>query len=295
MFSAEVVQAVKAAAAEIGVEPAVLLAVAEVESGGRAFVQVGGRREPMIRFEGHYFDRRLSPRNRMAARRAGLAHPQAGRIANPGTQAARWRLLERAAAIDRKAAYEATSWGLGQVMGAHWSWLGFADVEALVAEARSGAAGQARLTARYIDRAGLQAAVRARDWAAFARGYNGPLYASSGYHRKIAAAFERHRRKLIGQRDQGEAALGRGARGGAVRQLQVWLTALGHPVAADGVFGPLTAAAVRRFQKEHGLAADGIAGPRTKAAIRNALKETGPLRRFWSRIRRFLAELLLRD
>ena len=45
-------------------------------------------------------------------------------------------------------------------MGAHWAWLGFADVDALVAEARSGAAGQARLMARYIKKAGLVTAIR---------------------------------------------------------------------------------------------------------------------------------------
>jgi hypothetical protein len=40
-------------------------------------------------------------------------------------------------------------------MGAHWAWLGFDSVDALVEEARSGAAGQARLMARYIEKAGL--------------------------------------------------------------------------------------------------------------------------------------------
>jgi hypothetical protein len=85
------------------------------------------------------------------------------------------------------------SWGIGQVMGAHWAWLGYADVDALVAEARCGVAGQVRLMARYIEKAGLAAAVRRRDWEAFARGYNGPQYRRYGYHRKIAAAYHRFR------------------------------------------------------------------------------------------------------
>jgi hypothetical protein len=37
--------------------------------------------------------------------------------------------------------------------------------------------------------------------------------------------------------------------------------------AADGVYGPATAAAVRAFQASHGLAADGIVGPATWAAL----------------------------
>ncbi len=43
------------------------------------------------------------------------------------------------------------------------------------------------------------------------------------------------------------------------------------PVATDGMYGPLTAAAVKAFQQAHGLTADGKIGPETIAAIEQAL------------------------
>jgi len=106
MFEQETIARINRTAEEAGLEPAALLAVAEVESAGKAFATVGGRREPLIRFEGHYFDRRLTGAKQAQARAAGLASPKAGGVANPRTQAGRWDLLERACAIDRKAAWE---------------------------------------------------------------------------------------------------------------------------------------------------------------------------------------------
>ncbi|MGH3863589.1 peptidoglycan-binding domain-containing protein [Actinokineospora sp.] len=59
-----------------------------------------------------------------------------------------------------------------------------------------------------------------------------------------------------------------GSRGDAVREAQNRLAAHGFgPGAADGVFGPKTTDAAKRFQGARGLAADGIVGPRTWAAL----------------------------
>ena len=52
------------------------------------------------------------------------------------------------------------------------------------------------------------------------------------------------------------------AAGGSVTAVQ---SALG--IAADGIYGPQTRRAVRRFQRAHGLTVDGIAGPATLAAL----------------------------
>jgi peptidoglycan hydrolase-like protein with peptidoglycan-binding domain len=64
---------------------------------------------------------------------------------------------------------------------------------------------------------------------------------------------------------------GYGRSGGSVRvrALQRRLRTLGQkPGPVDGLYGPLTEAAVKRFQSSAGLAIDGIAGPQTLKALR---------------------------
>jgi hypothetical protein len=62
--------------------------------------------------------------------------------------------------------------------------------------------------------------------------------------------------------------LARGDTGGNVTKLQQMLAASGFdPGGVDGDFGPNTQAAVKRFQTAHHLAADGIVGPKTLAAL----------------------------
>lgn len=58
-------------------------------------------------------------------------------------------------------------------------------------------------------------------------------------------------------------------RGDDVRDLQHRLNQLGFNAGPeDGIFGPLAHSAVAEFQRNVGLAADGVAGPRTIAALR---------------------------
>ncbi|MEM9677469.1 MAG: N-acetylmuramidase domain-containing protein [Pseudomonadota bacterium] len=255
----------------LGVPKAALLAVAEVESGGRLGARVKGRFEPLIRFEGHYFDRLLNDADRVTARKAGLASPTAGKVRNPRKQADRWAMLDRAIAINRVAALSSCSWGIGQVMGAHWRRLGFGSADALVELARSGAAGQVKLMARFIAHAGLQETMRMQDWPAFARRYNGPAYAKNQYDLKMEAAYLRWVERMsvptlpaVTRDADNEVAPGGdlmfGSRGDGVVRLQKALHRSGYVLVADGIFGLVTDRTVRQFQRDHLLVANGIIG-----------------------------------
>lgn len=261
MFDSKTVDAAAAIAAKLNVEVAALLAVAEVESAGKVFALVKGRQEPLIRFEGHYFDRRLAGAQRDRARREGLASPTAGTIRNPASQEARWALLARAMAIDPRAALESISIGVGQVMGAHWKKLGFRSPDDMVRLARRDAAGQMDIMARYIDKFGLADELQREDFTAFARGYNGPDFRANGYHTKMAAAFHRWSGRQASTGAQGMLRMG--AQGAKVRELQTLLVRAGYPVTVDGDYGPATRDAVKAFQKAQRLARDGVAGPET--------------------------------
>jgi len=64
------------------------------------------------------------------------------------------------------------------------------------------------------------------------------------------------------------AVLKKGSKGSQVAKLQARLRELGFD--AEGVFGPVTELAVRRFQESRGLMPDGIVGPLTRAALAEA-------------------------
>ena len=58
-----------------------------------------------------------------------------------------------------------------------------------------------------------------------------------------------------------------GHNGHPVKTLQFLLTARGHTVTVDGIFGPQTDAAVKAFQTSKGLAANGTVDPNTWTAL----------------------------
>ncbi|MDA3920713.1 MAG: N-acetylmuramidase family protein [Salinisphaera sp.] len=181
-----------AAAKRLGVDVASVMAVHDVESRGYGFI--GHTRLPVILFERHVMYARLASRGFDAAALMH-AHPQLVNVQPGGYHGglAEHDRLDAAQALDIDSAIEATSWGTYQIMGEHWSALGYASALAFETDMCQDEAAQLTAFVRFIENSRpLHQALRAHDWRAFARHYNGPAYAKNDYDHRIAAAYRRH-------------------------------------------------------------------------------------------------------
>jgi hypothetical protein len=182
---------IPAVAHELGVDSGALRAVLTVESAGSGFDKAG---RPKILFERHIFYRLLKaqPDKQQAAVAVGLAYPKWGEKPYPKGSDAVYAELEAAIEIASSEALQSTSWGLGQIMGSNYKMVGCASVEEMVAQAMESEAAQLRQMALFIKSSGLLDELQRKDWAGFARGYNGPGYAQNKYDEKLEAAYSKY-------------------------------------------------------------------------------------------------------
>ncbi|MEA2028443.1 MAG: N-acetylmuramidase family protein [Campylobacterota bacterium] len=177
------------AADTLGVNVATVKAVYKVESNGKGFV--GDR--PKILFEGHIFWRQLKkhdlyPPNYVRGNE-NVLHSRWSRRYYGQNQYAR---LEKAQKIHKDAALESASWGLFQIMGFHWKSLGYASVQEFVDKMYESEGEQLMAFVRFIQVNNLTRFLKVRDWAGFARRYNGPGYKANRYDVKMARAYRQY-------------------------------------------------------------------------------------------------------
>ena len=175
------------AAKDLGVDVASVKAVVEVESRGEGFLDSG---EPVILFERHVFNRRLRNKGIVVRDQPDIVNPTAGGYKGGVAEHAR---LQRAVKIDRDAALESASWGLFQIMGYHWESLGYGSLQKFINAMYKDEGAHLAAFVKFIKvNRNIHKALKAKDWAAFARGYNGPAYTINRYDERLARAYIKH-------------------------------------------------------------------------------------------------------
>lgn len=181
-----------AVAKSLGVEPSAMKAVIDVEAAGEGFDKQG---RPTILFEPHIFWRELTKINYITKRNEL-------RKSYPGILSPKWDKnlyklgnsydkLSKGSELHWEAAHNSCSWGLGQIMGFNATKIGYPTLKEFIDDMYKSEAKQLKAMAMFLKANGLISKLKAKDWAGFARGYNGSGYAVNKYDTKLASAYTR--------------------------------------------------------------------------------------------------------
>lgn len=173
-------------AKDLDCQEAAIRAVVDVESAGGGFLPDG---RPKILFEAKYFHKLTG--GKYDKSNPNISSPVWDKKLYKGG-AKEWDRLNEAAALDRNAALQSASWGLFQIMGANYKACGFASVDDFVAAMEKSEGEQLKAFASFVRSSRLDGYLRSRNWASFAKGYNGPGYAQNKYDQKLAAAYGKY-------------------------------------------------------------------------------------------------------
>jgi hypothetical protein len=183
---------------------AVLKAVCDVESSGSGFlpipchtstgVDVSGY--PKILYEGHIFYRLAKARGLPVARWS-IEHPtlvyqqwtRAYYSKKPQDEYQRYAVVS---SFNLELAVQSCSWGAFQIMGMNFKECGFKDWQSFF-YAMQNQAGQVVAFTEFIKTKNLIPILRDKDWAGFARVYNGPEYAQNNYDSRLATAYNKYK------------------------------------------------------------------------------------------------------
>jgi N-acetylmuramidase len=179
------------AASTLDCLPAAVKAVCQVEAPRGGFNPDG---TPVTLFEGHKFFKYT--KGAYAAAAPDLCFRGWTRQHYGKTWQAEQQRLQRAMALDRTAALMSASWGKFQIMGFNHGLAGFETVQGFVNAMYTGERAHLMAFVEFTIATGLTPALRACNWAAFARGYNGASYAENKYDTKLQTAFEQFTKEL---------------------------------------------------------------------------------------------------
>lgn len=179
----------KLVADELGVEVAAIKAVVSIEAGSqmKGFFAPG---VPVINFDRAMY-------NRFRGKAADKAGAKGEKVPSglSGYGLREWTQLVNARRVNRDGANMGTFWGMFQIGGFNYKLCGCDSVQEMVDLMSMSELEQLELFAAFIRNTGMLQALKDKNWAAFARKYNGASYARRGYHTRMANAYARFKKQ----------------------------------------------------------------------------------------------------
>lgn len=186
-------------ASKYDVELAAIKAVNEIESNGKGFL-IDGR--PVILFEGHIFWKQLqkanlNPKDFQNTSTRDILYPTWVKTHYKGG-GGEYERLEKAAIMSNQAAvhnaaYTSASWGSFQIMGFHYQSLGYATVDLFVSAMYENEGKHLEAFGKFLEVNNLIRHLKNKNWASFAKGYNGSGYKKNKYDTKLANAYTKYK------------------------------------------------------------------------------------------------------
>lgn len=172
-------------AEELGVEVAAMKAVVYIEAGAamKGFLLPG---VPVINFDPTMY-RQMAPKAKSKAGDKNAKVPEG--LSGYGLK--EWKQLTEARHKNLEGADMGTFWGMFQIGGFNYKICGCESVQEFVDKMSYSELEQLELFAKLIENTGMVKHLRNKDWAKFARAYNGPSYAKRGYHTRMANAYKK--------------------------------------------------------------------------------------------------------
>lgn len=179
----------KIIASQNGIEPAMLAAFIEVESGGKGFDPITGK--ILIQFEPVWFKRQ-----------APYAPSGLWSVNKVDVQVKEWAAFNDAYSKNATSAMESTSIGMPQIMGFHWKRLGYSNVGAMWDDFKKSEYQQVLALVKFIKTdTALYKAMKAKNYHLIASIYNGAKYAQMAkkwkrepYNVSLEKAYNRWRK-----------------------------------------------------------------------------------------------------
>lgn len=174
---------------ELGVEVAAIKAVVLIEAGSqmKGFFAPG---VPVINFDRSLYNQFRNKAKNKAGSKGEKVPPGLS-----GYGLREWTQLVSARKVNCEGANLGTFWGMFQIGGFNYKLCGCESVQEMVELMSKSELEQLELFAAFIRNAGMLQALRDKNWAAFARKYNGASYARRGYHTRMANAYSKFKKQ----------------------------------------------------------------------------------------------------